>query len=51
MTWTRELDEAAVLATRSGYWHVVLFYLLCGLAAIPTSFLVFAQVCNIKFLP
>ncbi|XP_075985542.1 organic cation transporter 1-like [Anticarsia gemmatalis] len=44
MTWTRELDEAAVLATRSGYWHVVLFYLLCGLAAIPTSFLVFGQV-------
>ncbi|CAB3244964.1 unnamed protein product [Arctia plantaginis] len=44
MTWTKELDEAAVLATRSGYWHVVLFYLLCGLAAIPTSFLVFTQV-------
>ncbi|KOB68786.1 Organic cation transporter 1 [Operophtera brumata] len=44
MTWTRELDEAALLATRSGQWHVVLFYLLCGLAAIPTSFLVFSQV-------
>lgn len=44
MTWTKELDEAAVLATRCGYWHVVLFYLLCGLAAIPTSFLVFSQV-------
>ncbi|KAJ0171616.1 hypothetical protein K1T71_013166 [Dendrolimus kikuchii] len=44
MTWTKELDEAAVLATRSGHWHVVLFYLLCGLAAIPTSFLVFSQV-------
>ncbi|KAF9412175.1 hypothetical protein HW555_009248 [Spodoptera exigua] len=44
MTWTKELDEAAVLATRTGNWHVVLFYLLCGLAAIPTSFLVFSQV-------
>ncbi|XP_022818586.1 uncharacterized protein LOC111351050 [Spodoptera litura] len=44
MTWTKELDEAAVLATKTGYWHVVLFYLLCGLAAIPTSFLVFSQV-------
>ncbi|XP_068625342.1 organic cation transporter 1-like [Battus philenor] len=43
-SWTRELDEAAVLATSKGYWHVILFYLLCGLAAIPTSFLVFAQV-------
>uniref|UniRef100_A0A2A4K7U9 Major facilitator superfamily (MFS) profile domain-containing protein n=1 Tax=Heliothis virescens TaxID=7102 RepID=A0A2A4K7U9_HELVI len=44
MTWTKELDEAATLATKSGHWHVVLFYLLCGLAAIPTSFLVFSQV-------
>ncbi|XP_060807290.1 organic cation transporter 1 [Amyelois transitella] len=44
MTWTRELDEACVLATRGGYWHVCLFYLLCVLAAIPTSFLVFSQV-------
>ncbi|XP_053618234.1 beta-alanine transporter-like [Plodia interpunctella] len=44
MTWTKELDEASVLATRSGCWHIVLFYLLCGLAAIPTSFLVFSQV-------
>ncbi|XP_061380566.1 organic cation transporter 1-like isoform X2 [Danaus plexippus] len=44
MTWTRELDEAATLATRQGYWHIILFYLLCGLAAIPTSFLVFSQV-------
>ncbi|CAH2097932.1 unnamed protein product [Euphydryas editha] len=44
MTWTEELDEATVLATRKGYWHIVLFYLLCGLAAIPTSFLVFSQV-------
>ncbi|CAH0596866.1 unnamed protein product [Chrysodeixis includens] len=44
MTWTKELDEAAVLATKTGHWHVVLFYLLCGLAAIPTSFLVFSQV-------
>lgn len=44
MTWTKELDEAAVLATRKGYWHVVLFYLLCGLASFPTSFLVFSQI-------
>ncbi|KAJ8710910.1 hypothetical protein PYW08_009425 [Mythimna loreyi] len=44
MTWTKELDEAAILATKTGHWHVVLFYLLCGLAAIPTSFLVFSQV-------
>nr|XP_026494449.1 organic cation transporter 1-like [Vanessa tameamea] len=44
MTWTEELDEAAELATRKGYWHVLLFYLLCGLASIPTSFLVFSQV-------
>nr|XP_049701537.1 beta-alanine transporter [Helicoverpa armigera] len=44
MTWTKELDEAAILATKSGHWHIVLFYLLCGLAAIPTSFLVFSQV-------
>ncbi|KAG6449647.1 hypothetical protein O3G_MSEX006158 [Manduca sexta] len=43
-SWTQELDAAAVLATRAGHWHVVLFYLLCGLAAIPTSFLVFSQV-------
>ncbi|CAG9131522.1 unnamed protein product [Plutella xylostella] len=43
-SWTRELDEATVLATKSGYWHTVLFYLLCSLAAIPTSFLVFSQV-------
>ncbi|CAG9792842.1 unnamed protein product [Diatraea saccharalis] len=43
-SWTKELDEASVLATKAGYWHVVLFYLLCGLAAIPTSFLVFSQV-------
>ncbi|CAK1543406.1 unnamed protein product [Leptosia nina] len=43
-SWTRELDEAAILATRQGWWHVLLFYLLCGLAAIPTSFLVFSQV-------
>lgn len=43
-SWTKELDEAAVLATRTGHWHMVLFYLLCGLAAIPTSFLVFSQV-------
>lgn len=44
MTWTKELDEAANLATKTGHWHIVLFYLLCGLAAIPTSFLVFSQV-------
>ncbi|KAL4717573.1 hypothetical protein ACJJTC_000722 [Scirpophaga incertulas] len=44
MSWTQELDEAAVLATRTGHWHVFLFYLLCALAAIPTSFLVFSQV-------
>ncbi|CAH2057428.1 unnamed protein product, partial [Iphiclides podalirius] len=44
MSWTRELDEAAVLVTSKGRWHVLLFYLLCGLAAIPTSFLVFSQV-------
>ncbi|XP_072948173.1 organic cation transporter 1-like [Epargyreus clarus] len=43
-SWTKELDEAAVLATKSGTWHILLFYLLCGLAAIPTSFLVFSQV-------
>ncbi|XP_049879913.1 uncharacterized protein LOC126376513 [Pectinophora gossypiella] len=44
MTWTRELDEAATVATSKGHWHTILFYLLCGLAAIPTSFLVFSQV-------
>ncbi|XP_034826072.1 organic cation transporter 1-like [Maniola hyperantus] len=44
MTWTKELDEAAVLATKRGCYHVLLFYLLCGIAAIPTSFLVFSQV-------
>ncbi|XP_059061335.1 uncharacterized protein LOC131854220 [Achroia grisella] len=44
MTWTTELDEAAILATKRGWWHVFLFYLLCGLAAIPTSFLIFSQV-------
>ncbi|XP_045488626.1 beta-alanine transporter [Pieris rapae] len=43
-SWTRELDEASILATKRGWWHVFLFYLLCGLAAIPTSFLVFSQV-------
>ncbi|CAK1591347.1 unnamed protein product [Parnassius mnemosyne] len=43
-SWTKELDEAAVLATKTGSWHVLLFYLLCGLAAFPTSFLVFSQV-------
>ncbi|KAL0861764.1 hypothetical protein ABMA27_009240 [Loxostege sticticalis] len=43
-SWTKELDEAAVLATKAGHWHVVLFYMLCALAAIPTSFLVFSQV-------
>ncbi|VVC99968.1 unnamed protein product [Leptidea sinapis] len=43
-SWTRELDEAAVLATSRGWWHELLFYLLCGLAAIPTSFLVFSTV-------
>ncbi|CAH0403094.1 unnamed protein product [Chilo suppressalis] len=43
-SWAKELDEAAELATRTGHWHVVLFYLLCGLAAIPTAFLVFSQV-------
>ncbi|CAF4874063.1 unnamed protein product [Pieris macdunnoughi] len=43
-SWTRELDEASILATKQGWWHVLLFYLLCGLAAIPTSFLVFSQV-------
>lgn len=48
MTWTKELDEAAVLATKTGHWHVVLFYLLCGLAAIPTSFLVFSQVRSLR---
>ncbi|XP_041972266.1 organic cation transporter 1-like [Aricia agestis] len=44
MTWTKELDEAAEMATKRGHWHTFLFYLLCGLAAIPTSFLVFSQV-------
>ncbi|KAM3958184.1 organic cation transporter 1 [Aphomia sociella] len=44
MAWTKELDEAATLATKSGWWHILLFYLLCGLAAIPTSFLIFSQV-------
>ncbi|XP_038218570.1 beta-alanine transporter-like [Zerene cesonia] len=43
-SWTKELDDATILATRSGWWHILLFYLLCGLAAIPTSFLVFSQV-------
>ncbi|XP_013175547.1 PREDICTED: organic cation transporter 1-like [Papilio xuthus] len=43
-SWTKELDEAAVLATSKGTWHIFLFYLLCSLAAIPTSFLVFSQV-------
>ncbi|KAJ2940914.1 hypothetical protein O0L34_g10175 [Tuta absoluta] len=44
MTWTRELERASALATSRGHWHTLLFYLLCGLAAIPTSFLVFSQV-------
>ncbi|CAH0717998.1 unnamed protein product, partial [Brenthis ino] len=44
MTWTEELDEASILATKKGVWHILLFYLLCGLASIPTSFLVFSQV-------
>lgn len=43
-SWTKELDEASELATKSGHWHVLLFYLLCALAGIPTSFLVFSQV-------
>ncbi|XP_026750415.2 uncharacterized protein LOC113511045 [Galleria mellonella] len=44
MAWTKELDEAAILATKRGWWHILLFYLLCGLAGIPTSFLIFSQV-------
>lgn len=50
MTWTEELDEASILATKKGIWHILLFYLLCGLASIPTSFLVFSQVCWLFYL-
>ncbi|XP_061723956.1 uncharacterized protein LOC133530130 isoform X1 [Cydia pomonella] len=43
-SWSAELDEAAQLATKAGCWHTLLFYLLCALASIPTSFLIFSQV-------